>query len=493
MQPKRKMAFRLSKTSYLKYLKCPPEFWLEVHQPLLCVKETKSPLEIEHLRQQGYAVEAIVKELPRFYSNEEQLVEFQRSFYTQEYEARSDIVVTDRKTGTIEIYEVKAAASVKKEHLDDVAFQVHVAELTGARVTRAYVITMNGEYVRHGEIDKEQLFAITDVTEEIELRRPFTAEKAAEAIRYLDTTPVASLLDYCKENKLHCRFIQSAFPGLPDYTIFDISYLKDDKRIALLEQGVVDIKDVPDDFPLSDKQRKQVAAAKSGDVVIDLDGIRKRMDEWEYPLHFLDYETFQYAIPQFDGIRPFQQMVFQYSLHTIRRPGAEPEHYECLVQEDHPNPPLAIANHMRDAFGDEIGTVFVWYEAFEKTRNSEMAEMLSEHREFFEEINSKTRDLMKIFADRLYIHPEFKGRSSIKKVLPVICPDLSYSSLGIGEGLTATIKWFRAVKWTSLSDAERLTIFQDLLEYCKLDTWAMVRIHEELCKLFECSDPQQIS
>jgi hypothetical protein len=133
MQPKRKMAFRLSKTSYLKYLKCPPEFWLEVHQPLLYIEETKSPLEIEHLRQQGYAVESIVKELPRFYSNEQQLVEFQRSFYTQEYEARSDIVVTDRKSGTIEIYEVKAAASVKKEHLDDVAFQVHVAELTGAR------------------------------------------------------------------------------------------------------------------------------------------------------------------------------------------------------------------------------------------------------------------------------------------------------------------------------------------------------------------------
>ena len=100
---------------------------------------------------------------------------------------------------------------------------------------------------------------------------------------------------------------------------------------------------------------------------------------------------------------------------------------------------------------------------------------------------------MKIFADRLYIHPGFKGRSSIKKVLPVVCPELSYEGLGIAEGMTATIKWFRAVKWTSLSDSERITIFEDLLEYCKLDTWAMVRIYEELCKLFECRDPQQTS
>ena len=247
---------------------------------------------------------------------------------------------------------------------------------------------------------------------------------------------------------------------------------------------------MPDDFPLSDKQRMQVAAAKSGDIVIDHDSIRKRMDEWEYPLHFLDYETFSYAIPQFDGVRPFQQMVFQYSLHTIRRPGADPEHYEYLVRRGEENPPLAVAESMRGAFGSDIGTVFVWYEAFEKTRNSEMAAMFPEHGAFFEELNSKTRDLMKIFADRLYIHPDFKGRSSIKKVLPVLCPDLDYTTLGIGEGLTATIKWFRAVKWTSLSDDERETIFQNLLEYCNLDTWAMVRIYEELCKLFECAEPE---
>jgi hypothetical protein len=485
------MAYRLTKSAYLNYLKCPPEFWLDHHNPLLTV-EDKHPLEGEHLRQQGYAVEQLVKEMPRFWSNEEQLVEFQRTFNTQDYQARSDIVVTNRKTGTIEIYEIKAASKVKDEHLDDVAFQVHVAELTGARVTAAYVITMNGDYVRQGEIDREQLFVTTPVTEEVELRRSFTEEKAREAIAYLDTTPMASLLDYCKENKLSCRFIQASFPGLPDYTIFDISYLKDDKRLSLLEQGVIDIKDVPDDFPLSSKQKMQVDAAKSGAVVIDRASIRERLDSWEYPLHFLDYETFSYAIPQFDGIRPFQQMVFQYSLHTIRRPGAEPEHYEHLVRHDEPNPPLAVARSMREAFGDQIGTVFVWYEAFEKTRNSEMAAMFEEHREFFEEINSKTADLMKVFADRLYIHPEFKGRSSIKKVMPVICPDLDYSTLGIPEGLSATIKWYRAVKWTSLTEAERETIFQDLLEYCKLDTWAMVRIHEELCKLFDC-EPEQTS
>ena len=121
MQPKRKMAYRLTKSAYLKYLKCPPEYWLDVHEPLLNIEDAR-PLESEHLRQQGYAVEQIVKELPRFWTNEDQLVEFQRTFHTAEYEARADIVVTNRKTGTIQIFEIKAAASVKprsEEHTSE--------------------------------------------------------------------------------------------------------------------------------------------------------------------------------------------------------------------------------------------------------------------------------------------------------------------------------------------------------------------------------------
>jgi hypothetical protein len=138
---------------------------------------------------------------------------------------------------------------------------------------------------------------------------------------------------------------------------------------------------------------------------------------------------------------------------------------------------------MKEAFSGDLGTVFVWYEGFEKTRNEEMARMFPEYADFLNEVNAHTCDLMKIFSDRLYIHPEFKGRSSIKKVLPALCPHLSYKDLGIAEGLTATIKWFHAVK-RKMSDTEREQIFQDLLEYCQLDTWAMVEIFYVLEALF---------
>lgn len=471
------MKSRLSKTAYLSYLRCPQEFWLEINQPLLIMQPYS--LEYEHLRQQGYAVQQLAKTLERFQGI---AVDFERPIQTNDLYARCDIIVADTATGVIDIYEVKAASQVKEEHYDDVAFQKLVAERTGLTVGRCFVITMNGEYVRRGKIDVEQIFVVTDVTEKINERMVVTARQIKDAVAYLKTVPVPSLVDYCVKNKLDCNFIKLHFPDLPEYTVFDISFLKNDKRRELLAMDIISITDVPDDFPLSKNQRIQVEAAKTGEVVIDRPAIAKRIAEWEYPLHFLDYETFSYAIPQFEGVRPFQQMCFQYSLHTIDSPGAEPRHNFFLSKGDD-DPPRAMAAHLKEAMAGDIGTVFVWYEGFEKTRNSEMAEMFPEFTDFFNEVNDHTADLMKVFSDKLYIHPGFKGRSSIKKVLPALVPELTYAALGIGDGLTATISWYRAVKWAAMDPDTRQKIFDDLEKYCELDTIAMVEIFNVLSGL----------
>lgn len=475
------MKDRLTKSAYLNYLVCPQEFWLDYHDPEL-TKRHANTLEYEHLRQQGYAVQQLVKQLQRFQPSDSIAVDFERVFQTSDLYARSDVVVTDKASGQIDIYEIKSSASVKDEHIDDVAFQKLVAELSGASIGSCHVITMNGDYVRHGDIDPEQLFKIAPVDEEISARMTATEQQTRDAIAYLDSYPVPSLVDYCISNKLDCRFIRLHYPDLPEYTVFDIAFLKNDKRRELLSQGIVAITDVPDDFPLSPKQRAQVVVAKSGEIAIDRDEIATRIASWSYPLHFLDYETFSYAIPQFEGVRPFQQMCFQYSLHTIEKPGGELKHSQFLSRGSD-DPPRAMAESLRKAMSDGIGTVLVWYEGFEKTRNTEMALMFSEYADFFEEVNSKTFDLMKIFSDKLYIHPDFKGSSSIKRVLPVLVPELSYTELGIGDGLTASISWFRAATWNTLSTNERETIFSDLEDYCCVDTFAMVQIFDLLNKM----------
>ncbi len=474
------MKDRLTKSAYLRFLKCPQEFWLSVHQPLLFA--TADTLEYEHLRQQGYAVQQLVRRMKRFQADDATAVDLERVFQTSDLYARSDIVVTDTAGGPSSIFEVKASASVKEEHYDDVAFQKLAAERSGTAIGPCNVITLNGDYIRRGGIEPEELFVVTDITDKVNERMDLTARQVRDAIAYLDNVPVPSLVDYCMDNKLDCRFLRLHFPGLPDYTVFDIAFLKHDKRRELLSDGILDITEVPDNFQLSKKQRTQVNAAKSGQIHIDREAIAERICSWTYPLHFLDYETFSYAIPQFDGVRPFQQMCFQYSLHTIDRPD-EPMRHSYFLSRGDDDPPRAMAMHLRDAMAGGIGTVFVWYEAFEKTRNSEMAEMFPDLAEFFQEVNEKTCDLMKIFSDNLYVHPEFKGRTSIKKVLPVLCPHLSYEDLGIGDGMTASISWYRAATWDTMDEAARQKIFDDLEKYCERDTVAMVEIFNKLVDL----------
>lgn len=479
MKPAPKMSYRLSKTDYLSFLKCPQEFWLSVHQPLLMAEPMT--LEHEHLRQQGYLVEAHAKQLAAFQSDTTRFVDFQRTFQTSDIWARSDVVIVDRHTNEIEVCEIKSSASVKEEHYDDLAFQWLAANRAGYTVRGVSVLIVNKEYVREGEIDVEQLFTRVDLTDTVRSILQETEDSMRRAYAYLMQVPVASLAEYCIDRKLDCRFIQAHFSELPEYTVFDLLFLKHEKRRELLSKDIVDIVAVPDHFPLSEKQRLQVQVAKNKRAEIDREAIAKRLDSWEYPLHFLDYETFAFAIPQFDGIRPFQQMVFQYSLHTIDAPGMAPRQTGFLSTGSG-DPAREVAEHLRDAMEGDIGTVLVWYEAFEKGRNDEMAEMYPDLVGFFQEVNARTVDLMKVFSDNLYVHPDFKGRTSIKKVLPVLAPELDYGKLGIGEGMTATIKWYRAARWSGLDDSERQKIFNDLLEYCELDTWAMVRIYYELQK-----------
>lgn len=462
------------------FLSCPNEFWLSVHQPLLVAKADS--LDYAHRRQEGYEVERYAKMLSRFADNDEYTIDFQRTFQTAELAARSDVVVTNKATGELDIYEIKASSKVKDEHYDDLAFQKVTAMRSGSTVGGTYVITLNSEYVRNGEIEVDRLFTITEVTDTVDAKLAGTEASIHAAFNYLTIEPRVALDEYCKENGLDCSFIRLNFTDLPERTIFELYTLKHEKRRELLREGIVDIRDIPDDYKLSDKQRAQVNLAKLNEPKIDIEKIRERLDSWEYPLHFLDYETFAYAIPQFDGIKPFQQMVFQYSLHTIDAPGAEMWHSEYLSRGDD-QLSRSVAEHLRDAMSGGIGTVLVWYESFEKGRNDEMAAMFPDLADFFNEVNAKTYDLMKIFSENLYVHPDFKGRNSIKKVMPVLVPSLDYEALGISDGLAATIKWFHAATWDSLDDAERETIFQDLLEYCTLDTMAMVKIYDVLRKL----------
>ncbi len=475
------MPYNLSKTDYQYYRACPEELWLMKHQ-----RDLFPPMNEERLFsiKQGNLVDAFVeklfadKQFLRSFNIGKRVVEFQKRVYTEGYIAIADVVVYDENDPYyIDIFEVKGSKEVKEDYLHDVAFQKYVFEKQGFQVRKTYLVHINPTYIFEGELEPAKFFRLPNVSDKVDKLLEITAKTAAIAFSYINnqTEPEAHF-KLCG-NKLDCVFLKKHFPNLPPYTVFDIRGIREKKLNAFLAQNILDITHVPIDFPLSDNQRRQVTIAQSQKVIIDKETLQPISEGWQSPFYFLDYETINLVFPIHAGLAPYQQMVFQYSLHVVESEG-DVLHHEFLIF-DKKQTPVALLTHMQKDLKADGGTVFVWNKSFEETRNKEMARMYPEFADFLNDVNARMYDLEVPFKSGLYIHPDFKGKSSIKKVLPVLAPDLSYDTLNVQNGSMAYTQWSRMI-FDDLNETERLKIKQDLLDYCKMDTWAMVRIWEIL-------------
>lgn len=399
----------------------------------------------------------------------------QPTFMTSTISCRGDILVKN-SDGTWDIYEVKSSTSVKEEHILDVAFQRICLEEAGVRVRRTFLVHVNNEYVRKGDIDPQQLFTSVDITHQVENVMPLAKKEIPRALAVLewDKTPGFLHVSSCR-NPEECESLPCYFSELIDDHIYSIATsLPRNKLIAFLERGLLTSAQVPADI-MAELGTIALPIAKISDpvVTIDKEAIRADLDGLQYPLYFLDYETFFPAVPLFDGYRPYQHAVFQYSIHIVRERGAEPEHYEFLADECvDPAPAIAasLATHIND-----VGSIIVWNARFEASRNAEVGELLPDTAEFMGSINDRMYDLMTIVKKGYYVDSRFGGSASLKKVLPVLCPELSYDDLAIHEGGTAS------ASWATLTNANTPTVQKDqlrkdMLAYCGLDTLAMVRL-----------------
>lgn len=469
----------LNKNSYLQFLRCPQEFWLNFHTP---AQNNEEPtLHQQYLMEQGFEVLQLAKKMSIFARSETGLVEFHRIFSTDYLTTSADITVTDAATGELHIYEVKSSTKVKPEYIHDVAFQKLAAEMLGHTVVKTFIITVDTAYTRNGHIDPDRLLKIHDVTDEINAKQNETLTNTQAALKYLTARPEPELKLHCGQ-QLDCGFIRYHFQDIPVYNVTHISNIKAKKCAELIGLGVLDIRHVPEDFQLTERQRKQVETARSGQPAFDREAIQTELASLQYPLNFLDYETFSHAVPKFHNTRPYQQMVFQYSLHTIAEPHAEPTHHFHLSKNDGPHPPQEIAESLHARLASALGSTIVWNASFEKTRNRELAESFPDFADFFAALNESLFDLETIFTRGLYLHPAFMGRTSIKNILPVLHPQTSYADLNIPDGTTAAIRWYHMATNRTTPD-ESQQIYQDLQTYCHLDTQAMVQIFNTLNSL----------
>jgi hypothetical protein len=390
----------ITKSEYLQYRACAPEFWYLKH----CPEEFSGAPDEEtlHVMRQGNAIESLARDY--FKSSEDLHIEFQCNYESETLLARADIVLTEISAGIKTLIEVKSGTDIKNEYIDDLAFQVIAAEAVGIRIDRMGVLHINKDYVHLGDIDILKIFIFDDLTEIVLEQIPATQEFIEAAINYLGRgEPVVHLHEYCGQ-KLDCPAIQRQHPDLPQYSVFNISRISQPKLRQLLERGIVNIQQVPLDFILSDKQRLQVNVAQAGVPHICYHSIRSALNALQFPLYFLDYETLQYGIPLYEGIKPYQQMVFQWSLHKLYSDNQDSIHLEYLSDGEN-HPALEFVRTLHGKVPYDGGSILVWNKSFEMTRNRELAQMYPEFEPFLMDINDRIYDLMEIFQQQHYVHP----------------------------------------------------------------------------------------
>lgn len=321
---------------------------------------------------------------------------------------------------------------------------------------------------------------ITDITEAVEDQIANTRTWIDQALNVVksntmpDPTPGRARLKSYGE-WLEIR--EKLDPTLAPDSIHRLPFINAKQASALIEAGITSIDAIDDLSVLGKSTRRYLAARAEGSRTVDREALDHFLGEILYPVYYFDYETSQSLLPPWEGTRPYQQVPFQYSLHIQREPDGEVEHREYL-HRDESNPMPELLERLRQDVG-EVGSVLVWYEPFEKSRNTEMAATFPEYATFLGDLNERVIDLMKPFSDKTITDPAFMGSASIKKVLPVLVPELAYEDLDIQDGASASRLW-KEVTFTNSEASVRDKIYADLVDYCTRDTWAMVAIHRIL-------------
>lgn len=464
----------LTKTDFLHYLNCPKSFWLSKREPDNFPEGEFSAFQ-EKLVREGQDVEDYFRQF--FESAGNHNVGYQVTFESPRcLLARPDGLEVDGD-GRVTLYEVKSSTSVKTDtkhnQLKDACFQKICAEQAGQRVDRVILVHLNGHYVRDGDIDPAELLVFADITDRVAEIEDETRQEIAAALELL-----AIDLDRngcpCrrKTRSHHCDAFDYFNPEIQTPSIYSLPRITAQRLEELVDADIFDLADLGRDVELSNRQRLVVEAAQAGEPRISRENIRAFLDGLVFPLYFLDYETYASAVPLIDGTSPHRHFPVQYSLHIMDDEGRL-AHREYLEREA--RLPDRLLDCLRADIGPE-GSILSWHAAFERSRNTDMAEDFPAHEGFLADLNDRMVDLENPFkAD--YVDAGFDGSTSIKKVLPVICPGQNYDGLEVQDGASAMDAWKQMVE-APPEDADRIA--ENLLEYCKLDTFAMVEIYRFL-------------
>jgi hypothetical protein len=398
--------------------------------------------------------------------------------------ARADILVP---VGNAQwnLLEVKSSSNVwesngqiKAVYLQDIAFQLYVYRKAGLDIRQTYLVFLNRDYVRHGDIDPQQLFRREEVTLQVEAIVPSIPARLAKLSEMLQspTVPEVGIGPHCFD-PYECSLTAHCWKHVPVDSVFTLTHAGE-RAWTWWNDGIIRVANLPPSEKYSSNQSIQITVERTQEPHLDTPAIQQFLEGLRYPLHFLDFETIMPAVPMFDGCRPYAQTPFQFSLHIQKSSGGELTHLDYLA-DGSGDPRPGFLQALQASLGPE-GSIVSYNSSFETARMRELTTQFPNHAGWINHalVRFENADLLQPFRSFAVYHPEQHGSASIKSVLPAFT-ELSYDDLAIQEGGTASNQFLRLLKGL-VPAAEVVNLRQNLSNYCERDTFAMVRLIEKL-------------
>ena len=485
----------LSKSKLLAFRQCPKRLWLEIHRPELR-EDAAAPLssfavgrhvgdiarQLYDPKRKGVLIDPAVEGFDTAFVRTHAALKspqpvFEAGFRAAGVLAFADVMLPEQRDGKLcwRMVEVKSSTSVKDYHRDDVAVQSHLVRSSGLTLSRVALAHIDGTWVYPGNDDYNGLLLENDLTDEAlgrgdEVRR-WIAEAQQIAAKRQEPRIVAG--KQC-ESPYACGFLahcQSQAPQAEQPIAWLPGRMSNALQAHVEANGVTELRDVPDAL-LNERQGRVKAATLSGRSYFDQKSAAQALAAHKLPAYFMDFETIQFAVPIWKGTRPYQQIPFQFSVQRLSRTGRLEQ--RTFLDLSGADPSRSFAEALLAACG-ERGPIFVYNSGFETTRIRELSERFPRLAEALLALNVRVVDLLPVAREHYY-HPSQHGSWSIKAVLPALCPELNYASLaGVQDGGMAMAAFLEALS-PQTSSTRKAEIEQQLLAYCALDTYAMVRL-----------------
>ncbi len=403
--------------------------------------------------------------------------------------AHVPFLVPDTEGGGWVLYTLNPAARAKERHRREAAFTLVCLKDAGITVARVVLLSVDRGYVRQGPVDAGALFQQEDSTVWVARHE----QEARERIALLERMePRGREVMSTSEDPLpvcghpvSCPVCRLSLGEIPAHHVFTL-YRGGERARALFQERILSLTDLPEDAELTRQQQIQIESVREGRPHRDRDRLREFLSGLSYPLSFLDFETYAVAVPPFDGVRPWQHVPFQYSVHRIDAPGAEPLHSGHIEPAGTDGRRMLIAT-LLEVLGT-AGSVVVFGSNFERSMLRYLGELYPEYRDTALLAADRIVDLSVPFQRFDYYHPEQRGRLSLKMILPALT-GIDYSGLAFTDGLDASVAYYLSShagpEGGVLTEAETDAVRKGLEEYCAMDTMALLRVLEVLCSAAE--------